>query len=133
MTKRTITVASLLLLLTSYALPQENDAAGLVRTVLDKQKTRPFWFRLRSITFGYVPYVFDVRTRVEKYDGDGKTKGPGGGASGVFTPVEGILLYTPTDKRQSKNGNATGRKLSQKLKAEAIRKKRRFAPGKKRN
>jgi hypothetical protein len=100
MTKRIIAIVFLALLSAGRdGLAQTDDATALVRRVLDKQKTRPFWFRLRSITFGYVPYVFDVRTTAEKYDGKGSIKGdrPQGWASGVFTPVEGVLLYTPTD------------------------------------
>src|SRR5262245_16009486 len=79
----------------SAARSQDNDAARrLVQTVVEKQKTRPFWFRLRSITFGYVPYVFEVKSEVIKYDGKGNATGSGG-ATGVFTPVNDVLLYTP--------------------------------------
>jgi hypothetical protein len=81
----------------------QDDAALLVRTVLEKQKSRPYWFHMRSITFGFVPYVFDVKSRVIKYDGNGAPKelglgcGTTSGATGVFVPVEGILLYTPLE------------------------------------
>src|SRR5262245_25471316 len=100
MTRFIVASATLALLLSGgEAAAQASEASALVRAVLDKQKTRPFWFHLRRITFGYVPYVFDVRTSVEKYDGKGNIKGgkSPGWVSGVFTPVEGVLLYTPID------------------------------------
>jgi hypothetical protein len=99
MTTRILAVASLLLVTGSGAVAQTTDASGLVRTVLEKQKPRPFWFLLRSISFGYVPYVFDVRARTEKYDGKGNIKGgsPPNWSAGIFTAVEGMLLYTPVN------------------------------------
>jgi hypothetical protein len=33
----------------------DSEVTSLVRTVLEKQKDRPFWFHLRSIGFGKVP------------------------------------------------------------------------------
>jgi hypothetical protein len=77
----------------------DSEVTSLVRTVLEKQKDRPFWFRLRSIGFGKVPYVFDVRTVAIKYDGEGKPK-PGESncvVKGVFVPIEGAMFYTPLE------------------------------------
>jgi hypothetical protein len=44
-------------------------------------------------------FPYDVKTRTEKYDGKGSIKGDGlpHGALGVFTPVEGVQLYTPIE------------------------------------
>jgi len=81
----------------------EDDVTQLVRTVLEKQKSRPYWFHLRSITYGFVPYVFDVKSRVIKYDSSGAPKelglgcGTTSGATGVFVPVEETLLYIPLE------------------------------------
>jgi hypothetical protein len=99
MLARTIALLSLLVA-TPALLPQSDDtAARLARTVLEKQKSRPFWFHLRSIGFGNVPYVFDVRTGTVKYDGDGKPKPKESGCSsrGVFIPIEGAMFYTPLE------------------------------------
>ena len=142
MTKCVIVAAFMLLLLDAHNIfSQANDAPALVKAVLDKQKTRPFWFRLRSISFGYVPYVFDVKTRTEKYDGDGKVKGDGlpHGAVGVFTPVEGVLLYTPLEigekpvtektaneweqRREKQFAEARGRSEAEKKKIKASQEK----------
>ena len=142
MTKRIIPSCSLPYSLPDMTpLPRPMTATALVRTVLDEQKTRPFWFRLRSITFGYVAYVFDVRTTVEKYDGKGSIKGDRaqGGASGIFTPVEGVLLYTPTgfggrgSRKETRKSGKRGEKPSPKPKAEANPKRRRSARSRKRN
>jgi hypothetical protein len=74
------------------------DATLLVKGALVKQKGRPFWFHLRSITFGYVPYVFNVEARVVKYDGHGNAKSDRDcSTTGVFVPVEETLLYTPIE------------------------------------
>ena len=82
-------------------LPQtENPAVRLAQTVLEKQKSRPFWFRLRSIGFGNLPYVFDVKACVVKYDGKGSELRQNSSATcphatGVFTPIEDVMFYTP--------------------------------------
>jgi hypothetical protein len=94
---------ALLIFVTPAPAQTPKDATQLVRTVLDKQKGRPYWFHLRSITFGYVPYVFNVRSYGVKYDGNGAPKqlgfrcGTRSGAVGVFVPVEDTLLYTPLE------------------------------------
>jgi len=54
--------------------PGQLTANNLVRNALEKQKRHQFWFRLRSIAFGKVPYVFNVRTSTLKYDGKGNAK-----------------------------------------------------------
>jgi hypothetical protein len=102
----------------------------LVRTTLEKQMQRPFWFRLRSITFGFVPYVFDVETANVKYDGNGAPKEQSS-AKAVFTPIDGVLLYTPTEfmgkpvdedakrswKRKTEEGLAQAKRRSESEKA----------------
>jgi hypothetical protein len=56
MAKRVIAAAFMLAFLNGHnTFAQANDAPDLVKAVLDKQKTRPFWSRLRSISYGYVP------------------------------------------------------------------------------
>ena len=96
-----LTLALQALLAVSPAMTSQSEdvAAQLVRTVLEKQKDRPFWFRLRSIGFGSVPYVFDVTTRVVKYDGDGTPKARESGCvtRGVFISIEEQMFYTPLE------------------------------------
>jgi|SRR5688572_8594181 len=78
---------------------QDSAATALIQSALEKQKTRPFRFHLRSIGFGAVPYVFDVAAGTVKYDGDGKPKPKESGCvvKGVFIPIEGTMFYTPLE------------------------------------
>jgi len=78
----------------------EDEAARLARSVLEKQKERPFWFHMRSILFGYVPYVFNVKATIFKYDSKGNVE-PGcktlPHGTGVFVPIEESLHYIPLE------------------------------------
>jgi hypothetical protein len=79
----------------------ENSASQLAQTALEKQKSRPFWVRLRSITFGNLPYVFDVKSCIVKYEDNKERRAEGSqshscpDATGVFTPIDDIMFYTP--------------------------------------
>ena len=79
----------------------QNATDRLVQSTLEKQKRHPFWFRLRSIAFGNLPYVFNVKTSTVKYDADGNPKklmkdgATEAYATGVFTPIEDVMFYTP--------------------------------------
>jgi len=77
---------------------QSDPARPLIQSALEKQKARPFRFHLRSIGFGPVPYVFNVRTETVKYDGDGKPKPKEScRTKGVFIPIEEAMFYTPLE------------------------------------
>jgi hypothetical protein len=90
--------------LLSYVLPgsaQSGDSAvQLAQAVLKKQNAHPYWFRLRSITFGKLPYVFDVKSCIVKYDGKGnelrsRSSATCPHATGTFTPIDDVMFYTP--------------------------------------
>jgi len=123
------TIAVLTLLAARPAIsPQSSDeATRRVQTVLEKQKNRPFWFRMRSIGFGKVPYVFDVRTATVKYDGEGKPKPKESNCvvTGVFIPIDEAMFYTPLTGCDGKPVDARTRESFEKRNKENLDKVKR--------
>ena len=92
--KRTALIGLALMLNTAAGLGQTNDGIDtLVRTAVQKQKERPMWFRLRTIGLEDIPFVYEYRARMIKFNGDGSVKNDAFWKQEVLK-IDGIPFFT---------------------------------------
>ena len=64
-----------LVLITATASAQgPGDSGELLRSAVEKQKARPYWFRPRNVGLTDIPFAYQYTARQTKFNGDGSVK-----------------------------------------------------------
>ena len=140
--RRLVWIALALFSFEAIARAQTNSGIDeLVRSAIEKQKTRPQWFQLRTVLLADIPYVYQYKARKAKFNGDGGIKNDASWREEIVL-IEGVLFATPIESNipvindsnfknqrelsnQKKLAELQSRPEAEKRKAEEVRKKRR--------